>query len=256
VDLNGVAALVAGGAGGLGEATVRRLAGAGAAVVIADLADDRAKTLADELGPKVSYVRTDVTDEDSTLAAVDAATKMGPLRVAVNAHGGGAIAGRIVDREGNPLSLEGFRRTVDVYLTGTFNVMRLAAAAMVKGEPDPNGNRGVVVNTASIAAFEGQVGQSPYSAAKGGVVGLTLVAARDLAAAAVRVVTIAPGTFFTPAFGLPEEVAQERWGSGVPYPKRMGRPDEYAALVQHICENDYLNGEVIRLDGAIRFGLK
>jgi NAD(P)-dependent dehydrogenase (short-subunit alcohol dehydrogenase family) len=256
MKLDGNAALVTGGAGGLGEATVRRLAGAGAAVVIADLADEKASLLVESLGGRASYVKTDVTDEDSVQAAVEAAQALGPLRFAVNAHGAGAPGGRVVDRHGNPHSLDNFRRYLEVYLTGTFNVLRLAAAAMVKSDPDEEGNRGVVVNTASIAAYEGQIGQVAYAAAKAGVVGLTIVAARDLAAAGVRVVTIAPGTFFTPAFGMAEDDAQARWGGSVPFPTRMGRPPEYAALVQHICENDYLNGEVIRLDGALRFGPK
>ena len=254
MEIQGSAALVTGGAGGLGEATVRRLVDEGARVVIADLAEDRATALADELGDSAVFVRTDVTDTDSVNAAISEAQGLGPLRVAVNAHGGGGAGGRIVDRDADPSDLAGFKMTVDIYLTGTFNVMRLAAAAMVRNSPDTAGNRGVVVNTASIAAFEGQIGQIAYSAAKGGVVSMGIVAARDLSPSGVRVVTIAPGTFFTPAFRMTEEDAQARWGATVPFPKRMGRPSEYAALVAHICENDYLNGETIRLDGAIRFG--
>jgi NAD(P)-dependent dehydrogenase (short-subunit alcohol dehydrogenase family) len=256
VRLEGNSALVSGGAGGLGEATTRRLVAAGASVVIADLADERAKLLADELGEKVRYVRTDVTQEEDVLQAVAAAQELGPLRVAVSAHGGDGAGGRLVNREGVPLPLEGFKRTVEVYLTGTFNVMRLAASAMVTSEPDGESGRGVIINTASIAAFEGQIGQVPYAAAKGGVVGMTIVAARDLSPSGVRVVTIAPGTFFTPAFMMPEEQAQERFGKGIPFPARMGRPAEYAALVQSIVENDYLNGETIRLDAALRFAPK
>jgi NAD(P)-dependent dehydrogenase (short-subunit alcohol dehydrogenase family) len=258
MKLEGVSAIVAGGAGGLGEATVRRLAAAGAAVVVADFEGDRAKALADELGERVVGVETDVTDEDSVQAAVAAATALGPLRVSVDTHGGYAIGGRLVGRSGEPLDLEGFRRTIDVYLTGTFNVMRLAAAAMSASEPDESGNRGLIVTTASIAAYEGQVGQVPYAAAKGGVVGMTLVAARDLAPAGVRVMSIAPGTFLTPAYknAFDQDQLHETFGSKVPYPKRMGQPDEFAALVLGICENDYLNGEVIRLDGALRFGPK
>ncbi len=254
MELNGNSAIVTGGVGGLGEATVRRLTGSGMRVVIADLDDDRGPALAAELG--ATFMRTDVTDEDSVGAAVHAAGTLGPLRVAVSAHGGPVAVGRVVARDGTPLSLDGFRRTVDAYLTGTFNVLRLSAAAMAATEPDGSGNRGVVISTASIAAYEGQVGQSPYAAAKGGVVALTLVAARDLSPLGIRVMTIAPGTFFTPAFRMPEEEAQARWGSAVPYPTRMGRPDEYAELVEHIGRNDYLNGETIRLDGAQRFGLK
>jgi NAD(P)-dependent dehydrogenase (short-subunit alcohol dehydrogenase family) len=257
MNLDGVSAVVAGGAGGLGEATVRRLVAAGAGVVIADAAYDRAKALADELGDRVVAVEVDVTDEDSVKAAFAAAAGLGPVRVSVDTHGGFAIGGRVVDRSGTPLDLDGFRRTIDAYLTGTFNVLRLAAAAMTTSEPDANGHRGVIVTTASIAAYEGQIGQLPYAAAKGGVVAMTLVAARDLAAAGIRVVSIAPGTFLTPAYKvLSDEALEERFGSKVPYPSRMGRPPEHAALVQHICENDYLNGETIRLDGALRFGPK
>lgn len=252
--LKGSVALVTGGAGGLGEATVRRLAGAGAKVVVADLSDDKGAELAESLGGNAVYVRTDATDEDSVRAAIAAARELGDLRVAVCAHGGtSGGAGRIVGRDGTPHSLKEFQQVLDIYLVGTYNVLRLAAAEMSTQEPDENGGRGVVVNTASIAAYEGQIGQTAYAAAKAGVVGLTIAAARDLAAAGVRVMTIAPGTFFTPAFRMPEEEAQARWGTGVPFPKRMGRPAEYGELVQHIVENDYLNGEVIRLDAALRF---
>jgi len=258
VKLEGVSALVTGGAGGLGEATSRQLVAAGAHVVIADVNDEVAGKLAADLGPKALYVRTDVTNEESVQAAIAAAQELAPLRVAVNAHGGstGGGGGRLVSRDGTPHALEPFQLTLNLFLTGTFNVMRLAAAAMAGQEPVGDSGRGVIVNTASIAAFEGQIGQVAYSAAKGGVVGMTLVAARDMAAAGVRVVTIAPGTFMTPAFRAEPEVLEERFGKTVPFPNRMGRPPEYAALVQHIVENDYLNGEVIRLDGALRFSPK
>lgn len=256
MDIAGSSALVTGGAGGLGEATVRRLVGAGAKVVIADLAADRGEALAKELGDSAVFVPTDVTADESLSAAVAAAVELGPLRVAVSSHGGPVARARVLDRSGEPYPLDTFRRTLEIYLTGTFNVLRLSAAAMAKNEPNENGTRGVVVNTASIAAFEGQAGQSDYSAAKGGVVGLGLVAARDLSAVGVRVMTIAPGTFYTPAFRISEEQAQATWGDKVPFPKRMGRAAEYATLVQSIVENDYLNGEVIRIDGALRFGLK
>jgi NAD(P)-dependent dehydrogenase (short-subunit alcohol dehydrogenase family) len=254
--LDGNSAIVTGGAGGLGEATTRRLAAAGASVIIADLADEKAKLLADELGETVRYMRTDVTQEEDVLTAVAAAQELAPLRVVVCAHGGFGAGGRLVNRDGVPMPLDGFRKMIDTYLTGTFNVMRLTAAAMVLSEPDGESGRGVIVNTASIAAYEGQIGQVPYAAAKGGVVSMTIVAARDLAASGVRVNTIAPGTFFTPAFGMPEQEAQERFGQGIPFPRRMGRPTEYAELVQAIVENDYLNGETIRLDAALRFGPK
>lgn len=256
MQLDGVSAIVTGGSGGLGEATVRRLVGAGIATVIADLSDERSEALATELGDLATFVHTDATDELGVQAAVDAAQKMAPLRIAVSAHGGWAQTGRLVGRDGTPLDLEGFRRTLELYVTATFNVNRLAAASMAASTPDELGNRGVLVNTASIAAFEGQVGQLPYAAAKGAVVSMGLVGARDLSPMGIRIMTIAPGTFFTPAFQMTEEQAHEYFGSKVPYPKRMGRPEEYAALVQHIAENDYLNGEVIRIDGANRFGLK
>ncbi|KOU58916.1 3-hydroxy-2-methylbutyryl-CoA dehydrogenase [Streptomyces sp. MMG1533] len=248
----GTSALVVGAAGGLGEATVRRLHAAGAAVVVADLADDKGKALEEELG--VRYVRTDATDEADVRSAVAEAEALAPLRISVDAHGGPASGGRLVGRDGDPLGLAGFRQTVDIYLTGVFNVMRLAAAAMARQEPvDGDGGRGVIVNTASIAAYEGQIGQLPYAAAKGGVVSMTLVAARDLSPLGIRVVTIAPGTFLTPAYGKAGDQLEAHWGPQVPHPRRMGRSPEYASLVQHICENDYLNGEVVRLDGALRF---
>ncbi|MGP2441192.1 SDR family oxidoreductase [Streptomyces sp. JW3] len=250
--IDGCAALVVGGAGGLGEATVRRLSAAGARVVVADLADDRGKALESELG--VRYVRTDATDEDSVRAAVDEAERAGTLRIAVDCHGGPASGGRLVGKDGSPLGLAGFRTTVDVYLTGVFNVLRLAAAAIGRTEPvDGDGGRGVVVTTSSIAASEGQIGQLPYAAAKGGVSAMTLVAARDLSPLGIRVVCVAPGTVLTPAYGKAGDQLEAYWGPQVPHPRRMGRPQEYAALVQHLCENDYLNGSVVRLDGALRF---
>ncbi|MCI3274359.1 SDR family NAD(P)-dependent oxidoreductase [Streptomyces cylindrosporus] len=252
MQVQGTSALVVGGAGGLGEATVRRLHAAGAAVVVADLADEKGKALEAELG--IRYVRADATEEADVQAAVAEAETLGPLRVSVDTHGGPATGGRLIGRDGEPLDLAGFRRTVDIYLTGVFNVMRLTAAAMARREPvDEDGNRGVIVNTASIAAYEGQIGQLPYAAAKGGVVGMTLVAARDLSPLGIRVVTIAPGTFLTPAYGKAGDQLEAYWGPRIPHPRRMGRSPEYAALVQHICENDYLNGETIRLDGALRF---
>ncbi|MEV8540786.1 SDR family NAD(P)-dependent oxidoreductase [Streptomyces sp. NPDC051572] len=250
MQISGSSAVVVGGAGGLGEATVRRLHAAGAKVVVADLADEKGKALEQELG--VHYVRTDATSEDDVQAALAEAESAGPLRISVDAHGGPASGGRLVGKDGSPLDLAGFRTTIDVYLTGVFNVMRLAAAAIARQEP-AEGGRGVIVSTASIAAYEGQVGQLPYAAAKGGVVSMTLVAARDLSPLGIRVVTIAPGTFNTPAYGKAGDQLEAYWGPQIPYPKRMGLPVEYAGLVQHIVENDYLNGEVVRLDGALRF---
>jgi NAD(P)-dependent dehydrogenase (short-subunit alcohol dehydrogenase family) len=256
MQLEGASAVVTGGGGGLGAGAARRLAAAGMKVVVADFSEENGKRLADELGASGVFVHTDVTDEDSLQAAVDAATELGPLRVSVAAHGGRTAVARILDRDGNPYALELFRNTVESYLTGTFNLLRLAAAAMARSEPQDSGQRGVAINTASIAAFEGQIGQADYAAAKGGVVGLGLAAARDLAPFGIRVMTIAPGTFFTPAFRMDEDEAQAKWGPLVPNPKRMGRADEYGLLVRQIAENDYLNGEVIRIDGAQRLGPK
>ena len=251
MQISGSSAVVVGGAGGLGEATVRRLHAAGAKVVIADLADDKGKELASELDAR--YVRTDATNTEDVQAALAEAESLGPLRISVDAHGGPASGGRLVGRDGTPLDLDGFKTTIDVYLTGVFNVLRLAAAAIARQEPIDEGARGVIINTASIAAYEGQIGQLPYAAAKGGVVAMTLVAARDLSPLGIRVVTIAPGTFLTPAYGQAGNQLEAYWGPQVPFPKRMGRSGEYGAFVQSIVENDYLNGEVIRLDGALRF---
>lgn len=250
MQISGGSAIVVGGAGGLGEATVRRLHAAGAKVVIADLADEKGQELASELG--VRYARTDATNPDDVAAAIAEAESLGALRISVDAHGGPASGGRLVGKDGTPLDLDGFKTTIEFYLTAVFNVMRLTAAAMARQEP-VDGARGVIINTASIAAYEGQIGQLPYSAAKGGVVGMTLVAARDLSPLGIRVVTIAPGTFLTPAYGQAGDQLEAYWGPQVPFPKRMGRPAEYATFVQSICENDYLNGEVVRLDGALRF---
>ena len=255
MELTGSSALVVGGAGGFGEATVRRLIEAGANVVIADLADDKGKALADELGPPARFASTDVTNDDSVDDAIAEAQSLGPLRTTVIVHGGPAAGRRMVSRDGTPYPAATFARTVDIFLTGTYRVMSKAAAAMSKNEPLESGQRGVVISTASIAGFEGQVGQSDYAAAKGGVIGLTLTAARDLAPTGVRIMCIAPGTFFTPAYGMSEEDAQARWGPGVPNPKRMGHADEYARLARHIAENDYLNGTTIRIDGALRFNI-
>jgi NAD(P)-dependent dehydrogenase (short-subunit alcohol dehydrogenase family) len=234
--------LVAGGGSGLGEATARMLAASGARVVVADLRGE-----APEGG---RFVETDVTDESSVRAAVNAALEVGELRGAVNCAGV-ASAEKVLGREG-PHSLDSFAKVVQVNLIGTFNVIRLAAEAMVSSDPSASGERGVIVNTASVAAFDGQIGQVAYAASKGGVVSMTLPLARELAGSGIRVVTIAPGIFDTPMMaGLPEE-ARDSLGRQVPFPSRLGRPEEYADLVRHIVENEMLNGEVIRLDGAIR----
>jgi NAD(P)-dependent dehydrogenase (short-subunit alcohol dehydrogenase family) len=245
MDLNGTGALVAGGASGLGEATARELAARGARVTVADLNEERGEALAGELG--AAFMKADVTDESQVAAAVEAA---GELRFAVSCAGIG-WAERTVGKDG-PAALEPFETVIRVNLIGTFNVLRLAAAAMAANEPDGGGERGAVVMTASIAAFDGQIGQTAYSASKGGVVGLTLPAARDLARLGVRVCTIAPGLFDTPLLaGLPDE-ARAALGAQVPHPPRLGKPEEYARLACHIAENPMLNGETIRLDGALR----
>jgi len=242
-------ALVTGGASGLGGATTRRLVADGVKVVVVDLPSSPGAEVAAELGEAVRFVAADVRDEAQVQAAVDAAQEQGELRIVVNCAGIGT-PGRVVGRSG-PLSLQTFRDVIDINLVGTFNVLRLATAAMLTNEP-VDGDRGVIVMTASIAAFDGQIGQAAYAASKGGIVGLTLAAARDLADQGVRVMTIAPGTFATPMLaGLPPE-ATAALEAQVPHPSRLGDPSEYAALVRHIVENGMLNGEVIRLDGALR----
>jgi NAD(P)-dependent dehydrogenase (short-subunit alcohol dehydrogenase family) len=245
LELEGIGALVAGGASGLGEATARELAARGARVTVADLNEDRGAALASELGGQ--FAKADVTDEAQLAAAVEAA---GELRLAVSCAGIG-WAERTVGKQG-AAALEPFETVIRVNLIGTFNVLRLAAAAMASNEPDDGGERGAVVMTASIAAFDGQIGQAAYSASKGGVVGLTLPAARDLARLGIRVCTIAPGLFDTPLLaGLPEET-RAALGAQVPHPPRLGRPEEYAQLACQIAVNPMLNGETIRLDGALR----
>ena len=247
MKLDGKVALVTGGASGLGRATAESLLAAGAQVVIADLPSSPGAATAAEIG--AVFAPVDVTDEASVQAAMDVALGLGGLNVAVNCAGVGT-PGRVLGKNG-PLDLGKFAMVVQVNLIGTFNVIRLAAAAMVKAEP-VDGERGVIVNTASVAAFDGQIGQAAYAASKGGVVGMTLPLARDLADKFIRVCTIAPGLFDTPMLaGLPDE-ARDSLGRQVPHPARLGHPQEYASLVRHICENPMLNGETIRLDGAIR----
>ncbi|CAA9511110.1 MAG: 3-hydroxyacyl-CoA dehydrogenase [uncultured Rubrobacteraceae bacterium] len=242
MEISGRTFLVAGGGSGLGAATARMLQGAGANVVVADLKG--------EAGPGIRFVETDVTDEASVGSAVKAAAESGEIRGVVNCAGI-AIAEKALGKDG-PHSLDSFAKVIRVNLIGTFNVIRLAAAAMVGNEPGEDGSRGVIVNTASVAAFDGQIGQAAYAASKGGVASMTLPLAREFARSGIRVATIAPGLFDTPMMaGLPEE-ARQSLGDQVPFPSRLGRPEEYAALVRHIVENDMLNGEVIRLDGAIR----
>jgi NAD(P)-dependent dehydrogenase (short-subunit alcohol dehydrogenase family) len=249
MDLNGIGALVAGGASGLGEATARELASRGARVAIADLNEERGAQVAQEIGGH--FHATDVTDEERVAAAVEEAVEeLGGLRLAASCAGIG-WAERTVKKDG-PAALVPFETVIRVNLIGTFNVLRLTGNAMAANEPDEQGERGAVVMTASIAAYDGQIGQTAYSASKGGVVGLTLPAARDLARLGIRVCTIAPGLFDTPLLaGLPEE-ARQALGAQIPFPSRLGRPEEYAALACHIAENTMLNGETLRLDGALR----
>jgi NAD(P)-dependent dehydrogenase (short-subunit alcohol dehydrogenase family) len=251
MQLQGKTLLITGGSSGLGAATLRRLVAGGANGIIADVNEDAGSALAAELGPAVRFVRTDVTDEASVQTAVSTAVDtFGGLHGAVNCAGV-AIAAKVLSSRGIH-DLSAFSKVIEVNLIGTFNVIRLASATMSQGEPNEAGERGVIVNTASVAAFDGQIGQAAYSASKGGVVGLTLPIARELAAHGIRVMTIAPGLFETPMLaGLPEK-ARQSLAEQVPFPSRLGRPEEYAALVQHIFENEMLNGEVIRLDGAIR----
>lgn len=254
MDIQSVIALVTGGASGLGEACVRRFIGAGGKAVIADVNYERAEAIAKELGSAARAVKADVTSEDDILNAIEVAKELGGITVAVNCAGI-ATAERAVGKEG-PLALARFERVIRVNLIGTFNVIRLAGAIMMENIPNAAGERGVIINTASVAAFDGQIGQAAYSASKGGVVGMTLPIAREFARAGIRVCTIAPGIFDTPMMaGLPEP-ARISLGQQVPFPPRLGRPEEYAHLAQAIIENEMLNGEVIRLDGAIRMAPK
>lgn len=247
--------LVTGGASGLGSGVVRRFAGMGANVLIMDVNVDAGNSLADELGDNVVFHKTDVTDEANVQAVVESAvTGFGAVHGVVNCAGI-AIGERVVGRQG-PHRLESFSRIIHVNLIGSFNVLRLAAAEMAKNEPNAGGERGVIINTASVAAYDGQIGQAAYSASKGGVVGMTLPIARELARSGIRCVTIAPGIFGTPMLGGMDQAIQDALASAVPFPKRLGTPDDYAQLAQQIVENEMLNGETIRLDGAIRLAPK
>jgi len=252
MDLNAASAVVTGGASGIGLATARRLAALGARVVVLDMNEEAGETAAKELGGR--FVKADVSNEEQVQAAIDAASELGPLRAVLNAAGIGS-ASRTVDREGKPFELKTFELVIRVNLIGTFNVTRLAASAMSKVEPlDADGQRGSIVNLASVAAFDGQIGQAAYSASKGGVVGMTLPIARDLAAIGVRVNTIAPGLIDTPIYGEGEgsEKFKAHLGQSVLFPKRLGVGDELASMVIELMTNDYMNGETIRVDGGIR----
>jgi NAD(P)-dependent dehydrogenase (short-subunit alcohol dehydrogenase family) len=252
MEIQGLGAIVTGGGSGLGEATARLLAARGARVAILDLGRSKGAEVAASLGKSAIFCEADVSSEEQVTAALDRAqAELGAIHAAVNCAGIGS-AMRTVDKEGRPFDLAQFRRTLEVNLIGTFNVIRLAAARMLKNAPNQTGERGAIVNTASVAAFEGQIGQAAYSASKGGVVGMTLPIARDLAAAGIRVCTIAPGLFATPLLMLMPEPARNALASHIPFPNRLGRPPEFAALAVHILENPMLNGETIRLDGAVR----
>jgi NAD(P)-dependent dehydrogenase (short-subunit alcohol dehydrogenase family) len=248
-------AIVTGGASGLGEACVRNLNKLGAKVAIFDFVAERGEKIAAELGKDVIFAHTDVADDAGVQAAIKKTMDaFGAIHIAINCAGGAAPM-KVLSRKG-PMPLAAFNRTIQINLVGTFNVIRLAVEQMVKNEPQEDGEKGVIINTASVAAFDGQIGQADYSASKGGIVGMTLPIARECAEYGIRVMTIAPGLFNTPLLqGLPE-AARESLGKMVPFPQRLGYPQEYAQLVQHIIENRMLNGEVIRLDGAIRMAAK
>jgi NAD(P)-dependent dehydrogenase (short-subunit alcohol dehydrogenase family) len=251
LEINSSTFLVVGGGSGLGEATARMIAEAGGNVLIADINEETGENVAGDLGEKAKFVRTDVTDEGSVQEAVDTAVEtFGGLHGAVNCAGIGTAA-RVLGRKG-PHPLDLFENVIQINLIGTFNVTRLAGARISEGEPKEDGERGVIVNTASVAAYDGQIGQAAYSASKGGIVSMTLPIAREFARFGIRVVTIAPGTFNTPMVETLPEDARESLGKQVPFPSRLGEPAEFAALAKHIIENRMLNGEVIRLDGAIR----
>jgi NAD(P)-dependent dehydrogenase (short-subunit alcohol dehydrogenase family) len=249
MTLENTTALVTGGASGMGEAIARRLADAGATVVILDRDAGKGEKVAADLDGR--FVPADVTDEGDVSAAVAAATVLAPLRSCVHCAGIG-WAERTLNRAGSPHSLESFRKVLDVNLVGTFNVLRLAASGMSANEPDEGGERGVIVNTASAAAYDGQIGQAAYSASKGGVVALTLTAARDLAAVGIRVCTIAPGLVDTPLLGTLPEAARAELEQSVLFPKRLGAPDDFASLAMELVRNRYMNGEVVRMDAGIR----
>jgi NAD(P)-dependent dehydrogenase (short-subunit alcohol dehydrogenase family) len=249
MSLESTTALVTGGASGMGEASARKLAAAGAHVVVLDRDPAKGEAIAKDIGG--TFAEADVTDEATVKAAVDAATEIGPLRTTIHCAGVG-WAERTINRDGSPHDLDRFRRIIDINLVGTFNVLRLSASGMNPNQPDEYGERGVIVNTASVAAYDGQIGQAAYASSKGGVVALTLTAARDLSAAGIRVCTIAPGLIDTPLLGTLPDDARQQLAQSVLFPKRLGTPDDYASLAFEIVQNHYLNGEVIRMDAGIR----
>lgn len=255
MDIANKGVFISGGASGLGAACARLLVQSGAKILIADMNSETGIALASELGEAARFVQANVTDEESVQNAVQTAVnEFGGLHIAINCAGIG-VAERVLGKNG-PASLASFTRVIQVNLIGMFNTIRLTSAAMANNEPTTGGERGVIINTASVAAFDGQIGQAAYSASKGGIVGMTLPIARELARYGIRVMTIAPGIFDTPLLGTLPEPARISLGQQVPFPPRLGRPDEYAALAKHIIENEMLNGEVIRLDGAIRMAPK
>jgi NAD(P)-dependent dehydrogenase (short-subunit alcohol dehydrogenase family) len=257
MDLRGKAVLVTGGASGLGEATARHFVAQGANVVVFDRDGDRGKAIEAELGATVVFVEGSVLDDDDTRAAVAAATDLGGLRGVVACAGGARQSQRTISRDGTPHDRQLFTDTVDLNLVGTFNTMRFAASAMSELEPvDDDGQRGAIVNVASIAGIEGQIGQLAYGAAKAGIIGMTIIAARDLSSVGVRVNSIAPGTIYTRAWENAPAEMRKGFEDKVPFPKRFGKPEEFAQLAEHLLTNDYLNGHVARLDGAIRFDPK
>lgn len=257
MQIEGNVAIVTGGASGLGEATARHLHARGATVVIFDRDADRGPAIAQELGERATFVGGSVLSEEDTRHAIEVAQGHGPYRILVACAGGATGGGRTIDRDGNPHSLELFRSTIDLNVVGTFNSLRLSAAAMSAQDPaNDDGERGVVIATASIAGFEGQIGQIAYGSAKAAIIGMTLIAARDLSASGIRVNTIAPGTMLTRAWDNAPAALREKLESKVPFPQRFGRPEEFAELAEHLITNRYINAQVVRLDGAIRFDPK
>jgi NAD(P)-dependent dehydrogenase (short-subunit alcohol dehydrogenase family) len=251
MEIRNSVAVVTGGASGLGGATVRRLVAQGGKVAVFDLAEDAGNKLAAELGEGVIFVKTNVVEEESVQNAVnEAVERFGGIQLVVNCAGIG-VAGKVLGKKG-PMSLEDFNKVIQINLVGTFNVIRLAAEKMIQNTPNQEGERGVIINTASVAAYEGQIGQAAYSASKGGVVGMTLPIARELATFGIRVVTIAPGIFETPMLGVLRDDVRDALGKAIPFPPRLGRPQEYAMLAEQIIQNPLLNGTTIRLDGALR----